>query len=43
MVAGAEGPIRAILAEVDGVGERREIYLLPVDERPDGNRNGCRF
>jgi len=35
-VAGAEGPIRAILAEVDGVGERREIYLLPVDERPDG-------
>lgn len=36
VVSGAEGPIRAILAEVDGVGERREIYLLPVDERPVG-------
>jgi two-component system cell cycle sensor histidine kinase/response regulator CckA len=29
-VAAAEGPVRAILAEVSGVGERREIYLLPV-------------
>ncbi|MEH7826844.1 ATP-binding protein [Gemmobacter denitrificans] len=27
------GPVRAILAELDGPGERREIYLMPV---PDG-------
>lgn len=26
----ASGPVRAILAEVEGIGERREIYLLPV-------------
>lgn len=31
-VAGAEGPIRAILAEIEGVAERREIYLLPAAE-----------
>lgn len=35
-VAGAEGPVRAILAEVEGLGERREIYLMPVPARPDG-------
>lgn len=29
-VAAAQGPIRAILAEIEGHGERREIYLLPV-------------
>lgn len=29
-VSGADGPVRAILAEVDGLAERREIYLLPV-------------
>ena len=29
-VSGIDGPVRAILAEVDGAGERREIYLLPV-------------
>jgi two-component system cell cycle sensor histidine kinase/response regulator CckA len=29
-VLSASGPVRAILAEVDGLGERREIYLLPV-------------
>jgi two-component system cell cycle sensor histidine kinase/response regulator CckA len=35
-VASVDGPVRAILAEIVGVGERREIYLLPVRERPDG-------
>lgn len=35
-VASVDGPVRAILAEVAGVGERREIYLLPVRERADG-------
>lgn len=35
-VAGADGPVRAILAEVPGIGERREIYLLPVPDREDG-------
>ena len=29
-IAGVDGPVRAILAEVEGPGERREIYLLPV-------------
>lgn len=32
-VATATGPIRAILAEVDGLAERREIFLLPVTGR----------
>ena len=32
-VASAEGPIRAVLAEIEGNGERREIYLLPVHPR----------
>ena len=32
-VASADGPVRAILAEIEGVGDRREIYLLPVPER----------
>ncbi|MFM2390888.1 MAG: hypothetical protein RLZZ437_2443 [Pseudomonadota bacterium] len=32
-VNAAEGPIRAILAEVEGPSERREIYLLPVTNR----------
>jgi two-component system, cell cycle sensor histidine kinase and response regulator CckA len=34
-VPGIDGPLRAILAEVEGAGERREIYLLPVADRPD--------
>lgn len=29
-VSGVDGPLRAILAEIEGPGERREIYLLPV-------------
>ena len=29
-VQGADGPVRAILAEIEGHGERREIYLLPT-------------
>jgi two-component system, cell cycle sensor histidine kinase and response regulator CckA len=35
VVNGHDGPVRAILAEVEGVGERREIYLLPVAARRD--------
>jgi two-component system cell cycle sensor histidine kinase/response regulator CckA len=31
-VSSAEGPVRAVLAEVEGPGERREIYLLPVSQ-----------
>ena len=33
-VSAVHGPVRAILAEVDGTGERREIYLLPVSSQP---------
>ncbi len=36
-VNSAEGPVRAILAEIEGVGERREIYLMPVPDRTSGN------
>ncbi len=32
-VAASDGKVRAVVAEIDGPGERREIYLLPVDER----------
>lgn len=35
-VASADGPVRAILAEIEGAGERREIYLLPVPEHGSG-------
>ncbi len=35
-VSAADGPVRAILAEVEGGTERREIYLLPVAPRADG-------
>ena len=34
VVNSGTGPVRAILAEVDGAGERREIYLMPVPNRP---------
>ena len=31
-ISSADGPVRAVLAEVAGTGERREIYLLPVSQ-----------
>jgi two-component system, cell cycle sensor histidine kinase and response regulator CckA len=31
------GPVRAIYAEVEGAGERREIYLMPALTRTQGN------
>ncbi|MFN7223591.1 MAG: ATP-binding protein [Paracoccaceae bacterium] len=34
-VAGVDGPVRAILAEIAGAGERREIYLMPVAQRTE--------
>ena len=34
-VTSANGPVRAVLAEVEGPGERREIYLLPVPDHPE--------
>ena len=36
-VSGVDGPVRAILAEVAGAGERREIYLMPVADRPQAS------
>ena len=36
-VSAADGPVRAVLAEIEGGGERREIYLLPVQSRPDNS------
>ena len=35
-VSSANGPVRAVLAEIEGAGERREIFLLPVSHREDG-------
>lgn len=32
-VSAANGPVRAIVAEVEGLGERREIFLLPASTR----------
>lgn len=29
-ISGADGPIRAIVAEVEGAGDRRELFLLPA-------------
>jgi two-component system cell cycle sensor histidine kinase/response regulator CckA len=37
-VASVDGPVRAVLAEIEGPGERREIYLLPVSDRADDAR-----
>jgi two-component system cell cycle sensor histidine kinase/response regulator CckA len=37
-IPGVDGPVRAILAEVAGAGERREIYLLPVADRADADQ-----
>ena len=34
-VTGPDGPVRAILAEVEGQHERREIFLLPSPDRAD--------
>ena len=35
-VLSVDGPVRAILAEVEGAGERREIYLLPMSQDAGG-------
>lgn len=37
-VASVDGPVRAILAEIPGAGERREIYLMPVGNGPAGEQ-----
>ena len=34
-VSAPTGPVRAIVAEVEGVGERREIFLLPASTRTE--------
>ncbi len=36
-VSGIDGPVRAIVAEVEGVGDRREIFLLPAAERGEAD------
>ncbi len=33
VVSGIDGPVRAIAAEITGAGDRREIFLLPVQGR----------
>ena len=36
-VSSQDGPLRAIVAEVEGVGDRREIFLLPAADRSDAD------
>lgn len=36
VIATPEGPVRALVAELEGAGERREIYLLPVGQQASG-------
>jgi two-component system cell cycle sensor histidine kinase/response regulator CckA len=31
-ILGAEGPVRALVVEIDGAGGRQEVFLLPVPE-----------
>lgn len=33
-VAGADGPVKAVVLELEGVADRREIYLLPLRALP---------
>jgi two-component system, cell cycle sensor histidine kinase and response regulator CckA len=42
-VMGHDGPLRAILAEVAGQGERREIFLLPSPDREGTEAVGADF
>jgi two-component system cell cycle sensor histidine kinase/response regulator CckA len=42
-LSGAEGPVRAIVAEVEGPGERRELYFFPVPEVPSDGRVSADF
>ncbi|MBC7738037.1 MAG: response regulator [Candidatus Saccharibacteria bacterium] len=42
-VSSADGPVRAVLAEVEGTGERREIYLLPVNQAAANATNLAEF
>lgn len=39
-VSAVDGPVRAVLAEIEGNGERREIYLLPAQARGDDSSAG---
>lgn len=34
-ISAQSGPLRALVAEVEGAGDRREIFLLPASERSD--------
>ena len=43
LVSTAEGPVRAIVAEVIGIGERREVYLLPVPQSLHGGTTRFEF
>ncbi|MEZ5797308.1 MAG: ATP-binding protein [Paracoccaceae bacterium] len=42
-VSAATGPVRAVVAEVEGVGDRREIFLLPAAERSDDDSLSADF
>lgn len=42
-LSAATGPVRALMAEVPGVGERREIYFLPCTDAPRATGLGGGF
>jgi two-component system cell cycle sensor histidine kinase/response regulator CckA len=42
-LAGADGPVRAIVADIEGVGERRELYFFPVGDAAPSGRAAADF
>lgn len=42
-IAGATGPVRALVAEVEGLGGRREVYFLPTRGNVQGTHDPTAF
>jgi two-component system cell cycle sensor histidine kinase/response regulator CckA len=42
-VSTVDGPVRALLAEIQGAGERREIYLMPTPDAEETAASGLGF
>ncbi len=42
-LSGAEGPVRALVAEIEGPGERRELFFFPLGEDRPSERAAADF
>ena len=42
-ISGIDGPVKALVAEVEGQGGRREIYFLPTKGNPTGTHDPTAF